>query len=136
MGTKQDRGSSIAERRMKGLDLLEMGMSQADVARTLVVSRQSVCRWARRLAQRELHVAKPLGRPRRLTSAKCAVLRAMLDDGALAAGFTSPQWTVARVCMLIEREFGVAYSKTGGWELLRTLGISLQRMEKHPRAAR
>lgn len=69
-------------------------------------------------------------------TATAAEFRAMLDDGALAAGFASPQWTLARVRKLIEREFGVAYSKTGGWELLRTLGVSLQRTERHPYIAR
>lgn len=60
----------------------------------------------------------------------------MLDNRALAAIFTSPQWTLTRVRMLIEREFGIAYSKTGGWELLRTLDVSLKRTEKHPSVAR
>ncbi|MBF3570238.1 transposase [Burkholderia pseudomallei] len=136
MDTKHDGGSPITERRTEGFRLLESGMPQADVARRLVVSRQSVCRWAKRLAERDGRIAKAPGRPRRLNSAQCATLRAMLDDGALAAGFASPQWTLARVRKLIEREFGVAYSKTGGWELLRTLGVSLQRTERHPHIAR
>ena len=32
--------------------------------------------------------------------------------------------------MLVAREFGVEYSTSGGWELLRSLGFSPQKPEK------
>lgn len=54
----------------------------------------------------------------------------MVVKGALAAGFVTALWTVKRVRVLIAREFGVQYSNTGGWELLRSLGFSPQRPEK------
>ncbi|NOK45531.1 transposase [Burkholderia thailandensis] len=136
MDATHDGDSPIAERRMEGVRLLEMGVPKADVARRLILSRQSVCRWAKRLAEHDVRAPKSPGRPRWLDSAQCATLCAILGDDALAEGFTSPQWTVKRARTLIEREFGVAYSKTDGWELLRTLGVSLQRTDRHSSIAR
>ncbi|NWG73561.1 MAG: winged helix-turn-helix domain-containing protein [Rubrivivax sp.] len=57
-------------------------------------------------------------------------LSRMLVAGALQAGFATELWTVKRVRSVIEREFGVQYSQTGCWELLRNLGFSPQKPEK------
>ena len=50
--------------------------------------------------------------------------------GALAAGFPTELWTLKRVRAVVKREFGVAYSTTGAWELLRSLGFSPQKPEQ------
>jgi transposase len=73
---------------------------------------------------------KTLGRPRRLDPVQCAALSKALLKGALHAGFPTELWTVKRVRALVKREFGVAYSNTGCWELLRSLGFSPQKPEK------
>jgi transposase len=49
---------------------------------------------------------------------------------ALQSGFPEELWTVKRVRALVARGFGVEYSNTGCWELLRGLGFSPQRPEK------
>ncbi len=49
-----------------------------------------------------------------------------LKAGALAAGFPTDQWTMARVQQLIEREFGVHYHVHYINRLLVGLGWSLQ----------
>ena len=54
----------------------------------------------------------------------------MLVAGALQAGFPTELWTVKRVRALVAREFGVEYTNSGGWELLRSLGFSPQKPEK------
>jgi transposase len=74
--------------------------------------------------------SKPLGRPRHLHAAQCEALRRMLLQGALVAGFPTELWTIKRVRALIKREFGVTYSSTGGWELLRSLGFTPQKPER------
>jgi transposase len=133
MGTKRDL-QAIEARRIEGARLLKRKVSQAEIARQLGVSRQAASNWARQLAEVNGAVgklkAKPLGRPKRLEASQCAALSSLLLKGALAAGFPTELWTVKRVRALIKREFGVAYSNTGGWELLRSLGFTPQRPEK------
>jgi transposase len=125
---------AMERRRLEGARLLKRKVSQSEVARQVGVSRQAVALWARQLAAVNGAVgklkARPLGRPKRLDARQCERLKKMLVKGALAAGFATELWTVKRVRALIDREFGVRYSNTGGWELLRSLGFSPQRPEK------
>jgi transposase len=54
-------------------------------------------------------------------------LRKRLLQGAVAHGFPTELWTLARVAKLIEREFGPAFSLSHVWQVLRDLGFSPQR---------
>jgi transposase len=114
--------------------LLKRHVAQAEVARRLGVSRQAVNVWARQLSEVNGATgklkAKPLGRPRWLDPGQRATLSTALLKGALQAGFPTELWTVKRVRALVKREFGVEYSSTGCWELLRGLGFSPQKPEK------
>ena len=114
--------------------MLKRKMPQSEVARELGVSRQTVHLWAKQLADAKGAVgrlkAKTLGRPKRLDAEQCKSLSRMLVAGALQAGFPTELWTVKRVCATVAREFGVKYSISGGWELLRSLGFSPQKPEK------
>lgn len=125
---------AMEARRIEGARLLKRNVAQAEVARRLEVSRQAVSVWARQLVEANGAVgrlkAKPVGRPTRLQPAQCERLRQMLLNGALAAGFPTELWTIKRVRLLVKREFDIAYSNTGGWELLRSLGFTPQRPEK------
>ena len=133
MGTKRDL-EAIEARRIEGARLLKRRVRQAEVARRLGVSRQSVSAWARQLSEVNGAVgklkAKPLGRPKRLQAQQCQALSSALLKGALQAGFPTELWTVKRVRALVAREFGIEYSNTGCWELLRGLGFSPQKPEK------
>jgi transposase len=133
MGTKRDL-EAIEARRLAGARMLKRKMSQSDVARELGVSRQTVHLWAKQLAEANGAVgklkAKTLGRPKRLDAEQRNSLSRMLVGGALQAGFPTELWTIKRVRMLVAREFGVEYSTSGGWELLRSLGFSPQKPEK------
>lgn len=133
MATKRDL-EAIETRRIAGARLLKRKVPQAEVARRLEVSRQSVSRWAQQLAEVNGAIGrlkgKSLGRPRRLDAAQCAALSQALLKGALQAGFPTELWTVKRVRVLVKREFGIGYSNTGCWELLRRLGFSPQKPEK------
>lgn len=124
---------AIEARRIEGARLLKRKVPQAEVARRLGVSRQAVSVWARALgangAAGKLK-AKRLGRPPRLDARQRETLRSMLLKGALVAGFPTELWTINRVRVLVKREFGVAYSHSGGWELLRRLGFTPQKPEK------
>lgn len=133
MGTKRDL-EAIEARRLAGARMLKRKVSQADVARELGVSRQAVSLWAKQLAEVNGAVgklrAKALGRPKRLSPEQCESLTRMLVAGALQAGFPTELWTVKRVRVLVALEFGVEYTNSGCWELLRSLGFSPQKPEK------
>lgn len=114
--------------------MLKRKVPQADVARELGVSRQAVSLWAKQLGEVNGAVgklkAKTLGRPKRLSNEQCESLSRMLVAGALQAGFPTELWTVKRVRVVVAREFGVEYTNSGCWELLRSLGFSPQKPEK------
>ncbi len=133
MGTKRDLEAKEA-RRIEGARLLKRNVTQAEVACRLGVSRHAVSVWARQLEEVNGAVgklkARTLGRPKRLDATQCAALSPALMRGALQAGFATELWTVKRVRALVAREFGVEYSNTGCWELLRSLGFSPQKLEK------
>lgn len=133
MGTKRDL-EAIEARRLAGARMLKRNVPQAEVARELGVSRQAVSLWAKQLAEVNGAIgklkAKALGRPKRLSPEQCESLSRMLVAGALQAGFPTELWTVKRVRVLVAREFGVEYTNSGCWELLRNLGFSPQKPEK------
>jgi transposase len=121
----------MEERRLAGATLLRQGqLSQAQIARTLGVSRASVYRWATTLAQggpRGLEARPIPGRSPRLDQKAWACLGRLLDRGAVAAGFASERWTLTRIAALIEREFGVHYHPGYLERPLKAHGFSVQR---------
>jgi transposase len=121
----------IEERRLAGATLLRQGqLSQAEIARTLGVSRASVCRWAATLAQegpRGLEARPIPGRVPRLDEKAWTRLGRLLDQGAVAAGFATERWTLKRIAAVIEREFGVHYHPRYLERPLKAHGFSVQR---------
>jgi transposase len=121
----------MEERRLAAATLLRQGqLSQAEIARHLGVSRASVCRWAATLAQEGLRglAARPnLGPLPRLDEQAWTRLGRLLDRGALAAGFATERWTLGRIAVLIEREFGVRYHPRYLERPLKAHGFSVQR---------
>lgn len=121
---------ALERRRLAGATLLRQGTPQAEVARRLGVSRQSVSRWAKTVAEqgrRGLRLARRVGRPPRLSPADLRRVERALKAGPEAHGYATGLWTLARVATLIEAECGVRYSKPWVWHLLRRLGWSGQR---------
>lgn len=110
----------LSERRQAGMALLEEGMSQSDVARELLVSRQTVSRWAKlkdEFPDEDAWRRRPLGRPGGMTEdQKAALARRLVGDYVRTSGWwhrstrRPVRWTLARVGRLIEAESGVAYS--------------------------
>jgi transposase len=130
MATKRYRRDfkTLELRRRKGMRMLARGIAQADVARTLEVSRQTTSSWAKKLAMDpQARRRKPLGRPSGLDAAQKKRLGKALLAGALANDFSTELWTLARVAKLIEREFAVTYSTVNVWRILREMGFSSQR---------
>lgn len=122
--------SQLEARRLQGARLLQRGVTAAEVARRLAVSRTSVWRWARRLAARGragLRKAPWTGRPPRLSAAQKRHVIVALKAGAQAQGYATDLWTLARIARLIETISGQRYSESGVWRLLKRLNFSCQR---------
>lgn len=74
-----------------------------------------------------------------MTDKELTRLARLLVSGAIACGFPTELWTLARVAKLIEREFDRAYGCVHVWRLLKQLGFSSQRpagraMQRHEAA--
>jgi len=110
------------------------GAKQADVARALNVSRQSVSRWYREWERRGTEALKAAGRAGRKPKIGSRDLRKIesgLRKGARANGFGTDLWTLRRVAKVIETVTGVHYHQGHVWRVLRhSLGWSLQRPAK------
>jgi transposase len=126
----------MAERRAEGVRLLEAGeMTQVEIARHLGVTEAAVSKWKKQLVEdgpQALQAQKATGRPPKLDDVAKAELVKKLEEGAIAAGFPTKQWTQARVKQLIKREFDVVYHQNYISRLLDDLGWSVQKVD--PRA--
>jgi transposase len=118
-------------RRLRAAELFAAGVGQAEVARRLGATRQSVHRWHacwREGGVQALASRGPTGYRPHLSDQDLGRLIRLLLQGAAAHGFTGELWTVARIGKFIDREFGVAYHPSHVWWLLRhRLGWSPQR---------
>jgi transposase len=121
----------MAERRQEGVHLLQSGnMPQAQIARDLGVREAAVSQWKKKLDQGGSAALQPRqagGRPAKLDQAAKQTLVSKLEAGAVAAGFSTEQWTQARVKQVIEQEFGVVYHRKYVSRLLHKLGWSVQK---------
>ena len=116
--------------RRRGARLLAAGHPQAQVARQVGVSRQTVMRWERLRQQGGLEAlrrAEHFGRPERLSELQREELMRLLKAGSLAAGFATELWTVPRIARLIEDRFSVSMVPSSVWRLLGRFGWSVQR---------
>lgn len=119
----------LQRRRLRGGRLLLKGVSQAEVARRVGVTRTTVSTWSRGVEKEGLEGLKAgvRGRPSRLSEQQRTELLKALLQGALAEGFPTDLWTLSRVGVLIERQSGHRYSESQVWRILRGLGFSSQR---------
>lgn len=121
----------MAERRAEGVRLLQAGeMKQVEIARHLGVTAAAVSKWKAQLdaeGPQALQMRKATGRPPKLDQAARQALVEKLEEGAMAAGFPTEQWTQARVKQVIEREYGVRYHQNYISRLLNDLGWSVQK---------
>lgn len=126
---RRDR-AALEARRREAATLFREGVSQADVAHALKVSRQSVSRWHQQWQAgglRSLRKSERAGRPPRLTQAQLRKVEKALLKGALANGYPTELWTLRRVAEVIERSTGVSYHQGHVWRILRRLGWSRQK---------
>jgi transposase len=111
--TRRRDFTAMQQRRRRAARLFAGGrLSQAEVARELHVSRQSVSRWYeawRRNVPDWIDGAGRAGRRPRLDEAQLKQLDQALQRGAQAHGFATALWTLRRVAKVIQRITGVGY---------------------------
>lgn len=122
----------LEQRRMMAAKLLERGIPQAEVARRLKVSRESVRRWRNQMvihgSTQGLKKAGRAGRKARLEQGELQRLEAILRQGPEKSGFPNGLWTLDRIAAVIGQEFGVEYHPGHVWWILHhKLGWSCQR---------
>jgi transposase len=127
----------MQERRRRAARLFAAGKrSQAEIARELHISRQSVSRWFEAWRQDNpdwICGAGRAGRRPRLDGAQFKQVDEALRQGAQANGFGTDLWTLPRVAAVIERTTGVHYHPGHVWKILAALEWSLQRPAKRAR---
>ena len=124
---------AATKRRVRAGRLLLAGKTPPEVARAVGAPRQTVYRWRDVLNANGIDALRDMskgGRPARLGAAELSRLYVALLDGPERHGFTTPVWTLKRVRLWIEREFGVRYSEVHVWRLLGQLGFSNQKPER------
>jgi transposase len=127
------QSDEAVKRRVRAARLLQAGRKPAEVAAMVGAPRQTVYRW-REVLQAEgidgLRNMSKGGRPALLGAEELMRLQVALLEGPTAHGFGTPLWTLKRVRVFIEREFGVHYSKVHVWRLLGQMGFSSQKPER------
>jgi len=127
---------ALEVRRRLAIRLLQQDKGVRETARLVGASSGAVSRWWR--AFREggdaALVSKPApGNKRKLDDGQLAELEELLLQGALAHGYKTELWTLARVAELIEKHFGVVYVANYVWYILRRMGWSSQKPERRAR---
>src|SRR2546430_2180225 len=104
MSKMRDR-AKLEARRLDGARLLQRGVMPTEVARRLRGSRTAVWGGGQGLGaggRRAVGKAPGTGRPPQLSEAEKKQLVEALEAGALAQGYATDLWTLARVGKLIE----------------------------------
>lgn len=117
-------------RRLRAWELKQKGWKQKDIAEALGVSKGAVSQWftkAESEGVEALRKRKGGGPKPRLSAEQVKQLPALLSQGAEHFGFRGDVWTRTRVATVIQKTFGVTYSRTHiGW-LLDKIGWSWQK---------
>ena len=122
-----------ARRRVRAARLLQAGHKPSEVAKLVGAPRQTVYRRKDVLETQGIDALRDMskgGRPALLGAEELGRLQIALMEGPTAHGFGTPLWTLKRVRLFIEREFGVTYSEVHVWRLLGQMGFSSQKPER------
>ena len=126
--------TGLEKRRKDAARMFKAGSRQAEVARVLGVSRQSVSRWYKDWDKAGIKALKAAGRAGRKPKIGIHELNKIdiaLRKGARANDFNTDLWTLRRVAKVIEEITGVHYHQGHVWRILRdSMGWSLQRPAK------
>jgi transposase len=124
-------------RRKKAEQMFADGVRQAEIARTLGVSRQCVHNWYWQWQGDDAGSRRSRpgasGRRAKLVAEQLSAVDEALRRGPAAFGFQSERWTLWRCAVIIERVTGVHYHPSSVWRILRALGWTLKLPPKQQR---
>lgn len=129
----KNKSDEAAKRRVRAARLLQEGHKPSVVAKMVGAPRQTVYRWKDVLEAEGIDALRDMskgGRPALLDAEELGRLQIALMEGPTAHGFGTPLWTLKRVRVFIERQFGVRYSEVHVWRLLGQMGFSSQKPER------
>ncbi|MBI5077320.1 winged helix-turn-helix domain-containing protein [Candidatus Falkowbacteria bacterium] len=124
--------TAMERRRLKAAKLFAKGRRQADVARTLGVSREAVRQWHdiwKKKGKIALQSAGKPGPKSQLTPEKLRLVKKALLRGPTAHGFATQLWTLERIAAMIRKVADVSHGTTRVWQVLQSLNWSCQRPE-------
>lgn len=119
-------------RRLKAAKLFAKGQSQAEVARSLSVSREAARKWHdawKRDGTDALHSAGKPGPKPQLTPEKLKRVEQALLKGPTAYGFATQLWTLDRIATVIQRVAKVSHHPGHVWYVLKAMHWSCQKPE-------
>jgi transposase len=113
--------------------MLLAGKTPAQAAQAVAVARQTVYTWKRVLDEGGIDALRSMpgrGRPARLDEQQLQALGRVLLGKPTDHGFGTELWTLKRIGVLIERQYGVKFGQTQIWRILGGLGFSVQKPER------
>lgn len=119
--------SEAASRRRRAAALFARGLSRAEAARRLGVSRSTAAAWHRAWSRGGASAleTKRTGRAPRVSAAALAARADELARGPRAAGLPGTRWTLKTLALWLERRTGARHHPGHMWKVLRRAGWSL-----------
>jgi transposase len=134
MKRSTDHYKDLPALRRQTLELSASGTKPTEICRRLGVSRSTVWRWLKLDPEcNPAALAKPIGRPRRLSDIELSSVTEALLRGPEANGFETPLWTLKRIAEVIRLVTGVTYNSNYVAHLLHGMGWSCQKPERRAR---
>ncbi len=133
----KDKGREA--QRLQAWELNEKGWSIVTIAETIGVTPPTIKRWLQRATTggtEALRTRKGQGNKSRLNAGQRQLLLKLLIYGAKQYGFFNDVWTSKRVCLVIQREFGVIYKPNYIGPFLNKLGWRLYGLDSESESAR
>ena len=127
------RVDESVRRRVRAGRMLLAGKTPAEAAHAVGVARQTAYTWKAILEDGGIDALRAMpgrGRPARLDESQLRALGRMLLQSPTAHGFGTELWTLKRVGVLIQRQYGVKFGQTQIWRILGGLGFSVQKPER------
>ena len=127
------RLDETVRRRLRAGRMLLAGKTPAQAAHAVGVARQTAYTWKAVLDEGGIDALRAMpsrGRPARLDEQQLQALGRMLLDKPTEHGFVTELWTLKRIGVLIERQYGVKFGQTQIWRILGGLGFSVQKPER------
>ena len=127
------RMDELVRRRVRAGRMLLADKTPAQAAHAVGVARQTAYTWKAILDEGGIDALRAMpgrGRPARLDESQLQALGRTLLLSPTAHGFVTELWTLKRVGVLIERQYGVKFGQTQIWRILGGLGFSVQKPDR------